>query len=216
LGEWCLDSGGFSELSIYGKWMTSHQEYVDAVGTYQQEIGNLQWCAPQDWMCEPWIIGKTGLSVEEHQERTIASYIALRDVALPVIPVLQGWLPADYENHVERYTAMGVDLRETPLVGLGSVCRRNTVGGLEELLIDLTNYGIKLHGFGFKRNGLGRFAYLFESADSMAWSFTARRSEPLPGCTHKSCTNCLRYALKWRESVVRACDLQQPSLWSLA
>lgn len=22
---------------------------------------------------------------------------------------------------------------------------------------------------------------------------------PLPGCSHKSCANCMRYALKWRK-----------------
>jgi len=25
---------------------------------------------------------------------------------------------------------------------------------------------------------------------------------PMPGCTHKHCGNCLRYALAWRERVV--------------
>jgi hypothetical protein len=33
----------------------------------------------------------------------------------------------------------------------------------------------------------------------MAWSYRARRSPALPGCTgHRNCANCLRYALAWR------------------
>jgi hypothetical protein len=89
-GEWALDSGGFTELSKYGEWRTTVPEYLEAVTRYQAEVGNLAWAAPQDWMCEPWIIAKTGLSVREHQERTVTNYLDLRDRG-PFIPVLQGW-----------------------------------------------------------------------------------------------------------------------------
>ncbi len=44
-------------------------------------------------------------------------------------------------------------------------------------------------------------AYL-ESADSMAWSFSARRAPPLPGHSHKDCANCLEYALRWYEKLI--------------
>ena len=49
-------------------------------------------------MCEPAIVARTGLTVLEHQERTVASYLELRALAphLPVIPVVQGWHLADY------------------------------------------------------------------------------------------------------------------------
>jgi hypothetical protein len=49
-------------------------------------------------MCEPHILARTGLSVREHQERTIASYPELRALAphLPFIPVVQGWQLADH------------------------------------------------------------------------------------------------------------------------
>ncbi|MEV6227889.1 ATP-binding cassette domain-containing protein [Saccharopolyspora shandongensis] len=41
------------------------------------------------------------------------------------------------------------------------------------------------------------------SADSMAWSYAARRSPRLPGCTaHKNCANCPRFAFHWRERVL--------------
>jgi len=51
-----------------------------------------------DWMSEPIMLAKTGLTVAVHQARTVANYLALRDLApdLPFIPVLQGWRLDDY------------------------------------------------------------------------------------------------------------------------
>jgi hypothetical protein len=65
--------------------------------------------------------------------------------------------------------------------------------------------GDRLHAFGLKRQGLGLARHLLKSADSMAWSYRARRSPPLTGCTHKSCANCMIYALLWREETLRRC-----------
>lgn len=44
------------------------------------------------------------------------------------------------------------------------------------------------------------------SADSLAWSYDARRSAPLPGhaARHKNCANCRDYALAWRGRVLAA------------
>jgi hypothetical protein len=99
---------------------------VAAVRRYRDEIGRLAWAAPQDWMCEPWIIAKTGLSIAEHQRRTVENYLTLRTLApdLPFIPVIQGWRRSDYLACVEMYVEAGVDLATAPVVGLGSVCRR--------------------------------------------------------------------------------------------
>src|SRR5678810_804925 len=70
---WALDSGGFTELSIHGGWRSSASEYAAAVLRHRDEVGQLDWAAPQDWMCEPPVVAKTGLSVAEHQRRTIAN-----------------------------------------------------------------------------------------------------------------------------------------------
>ncbi len=61
--RWALDSGGFTELNLYGEWRTTPKEYAAAVRRYAVELGNLAWASPQDWMCEPWVVAKTGLSV---------------------------------------------------------------------------------------------------------------------------------------------------------
>ena len=211
LAPWALDSGGFTELSMHGRWTTSEAEYVEAVARYQEEIGQLEWAAPMDWMCEPHMVERTGLSVCEHQERTVENYLSLRGRG-PFVPVLQGWEPRDYEMCALLYEDAGVDLTAERLVGLGSVCRRqheNEIGALIRSLSPL-----RLHGFGIKRTGLRNYGPYLASADSMAWSYRARNSWPLPGCTHKSCANCPRFALRWREAVLQ--DLGQMTLWSLA
>ena len=48
---------------------------------------------------EPFIIAKTGMSVRQHQQLTVERYLALRACdtgGVYVMPVLQGFEPADY------------------------------------------------------------------------------------------------------------------------
>ena len=221
---WGLDSGGFTELATFGTWDTgpTPAHYVVRVRRYRDEIGHLAWAAPQDWMCEPFIVAKTGLSVPEHQRRTVDNFLHLRDLApdLPIIPVVQGWTAGDYLACVDLYTAAGVDLTRAPLVGVGSVCRRQGTDQVGEILTALHRAGVtRLHGFGFKVLGLARYGHLLVSADSMAWSAQARRQPPLPGChTHINCANCPRYALQWRQRVLAAAvaAATQPALFDLA
>jgi hypothetical protein len=180
---WALDSWGFSVLSRLGYWPVSARDYAADVRRYADEIGGLAWAATQDYMCEPQVLAKTGLSVAEHQARTIASYVDLRDIAPEItwVPVLQGWVLGDYVRHVDAYARAGVDLASVPLVGLGSVCRRQHTAGVEMLIRQFARDGIRLHGFGFKVKGLARVADRLASADSLAWSFRARRNPPSMG-----------------------------------
>ena len=199
--DWALDSGGFTELEKFGGWKTCVSEYVEAVERYSEEIGRLEWAAPMDWMCEPQMLAQTGLSVREHQDRTVANFLELRGRG-PFIPVLQGWTVSDYETCVELYRSAGVDLAAEPLVGVGSVCRRQSTAEIAQIMHALHGAGIRTHGFGVKKEGVSRYGRLLTSADSMAWSYTARRHWPLPGCSHKRCTNCSRFALRWREELL--------------
>jgi hypothetical protein len=205
IGPWALDSGGFTELSMHGRWETTPAEYADAVQLYEHEVGNLDWAAPQDWMCEPFMLAKTGLTVRDHQRRTVENYGELRGMAprLPFFPVLQGWCLADYHRCVEMYDRAGIDLRAAPVVGLGSVCRRQATSEIGEIVQSLASLGLNLHGFGVKTAGLARYAEHLVSADSMAWSYEARRGEPLTGCLHRNCANCLRYAQVWLDRVMQ-------------
>lgn len=199
--RWALDSGGFTELSMFGGWKTSAVEYVSAVERYQREVGMLDWAAPQDWMCEPWIVDKTGLSVQAHQALTIRNYRDLMRLApdAPFVPVLQGWELDDYLRHVKMYGDAGVDLREHRIVGIGSVCRRQDTEEITEIVQAVSEQGIALHGFGVKGGGLKRFGRFLASADSMAWSYRGRMIFPCPHSRAKSCANCRVHALEWRE-----------------
>ena len=40
----------------------------------------------------------------------------------------------------------------------------------------------------------------------MAWSFGARYKPPLDGCTHKTCANCKRFALLWRDQMLNGLE----------
>jgi hypothetical protein len=199
--RWALDSGGFTELSMHGRWVTPPAAYAEAVAGYAERVGALDFAAPQDWMCEPVMTARTGLAVREHQERTVANYLELRSLApgLPFIPVLQGWRLADYLRCLDLYESAGVDLTALPRVGLGSVCRRQSTGEIAVIVGALASRGLRMHGFGVKTGGLHLYGHRLASADSMAWSYAARREPPLPGCAgHRNCANCLAYATAWR------------------
>jgi hypothetical protein len=211
-GAWALDSGGFTELSIHGRWTLPAADYARAVARYRDEVGGLAWASPQDWMCEPPMLRATGLTVAEHQRRTVASVQELRALGAPVVPVLQGWEAADYLRHVEDYDRAGIDLRAEPVVGVGTVCRRQATGMAATLMRRLARAGIRAHGFGFKATGLRAAADVMESADSMAWSYHARKEPPMPGheARHKSCANCPTFALRWRDNLLRSIKPSPP------
>lgn len=207
-GPWALDSGGFTELSMHGTWTVSPRRYAAEVRRFRDEIGGLAWAAPQDWMCEPAVLAKTKLTVEEHQRRTVENFLELREVApdLPWVPVLQGWAIGDYWRHEEAYAAAGIDLASAQTVGVGTVCRRQNTTSAVAIMSTLARGGLRLHGFGFKLTGLRAAHPHLASADSLAWSLEARKHPPMPGHTHASCANCMEWALLWRERALAACS----------
>ena len=206
--EWALDSGGFSELRLNGTWSINAEQYVEELKRYSQMDG-LQWAAPQDWMTEPFMIEKTGLSVREHLKRTVDNYLEIQrlDPPVHVIPVLQGWELDDYRECFELYESQGVDLRNEPVVGVGSVCRRQASSEIERIMRYFYSKDLRLHGFGVKTGGLSRYRETLESADSLAWSFSARYGRKhcsihKENPTTKNCANCLQYALEWRSRLI--------------
>lgn len=209
-GVWALDSGGFSELDSYGEWRTTTREYVRNVRRFRSEMLGLAWVAPQDWMCEPHMLRKTGLDVAEHQRRTVRNYLRLRELLGDlVIPVLQGWTVDDYLRCWQLYGDAGVDLEWESLVGLGSVCRRQATPEAAAIVQALSP--LRLHYFGAKITGLSAFGQQLVSADSMAWSFDARRAPALLGHSHKNCANCIDWALSWRQKLLDRLEAPCPA-----
>lgn len=208
---WCLDSGGFTELNMYGKWETTPKDYTIHIRRYQNEIGFVEWASQQDWMCETLVLKRTNKTVAEHQQLTINNLLELRHLAadLPIIPVLQGWTVKDYLLHAEQFEKAGIQLQNEPTVGIGSVCRRASIFEIEDLIVRLHQIGIKLHGFGIKTDGLKRYGYALQSSDSMAWSATGSWAHTkLCGTDHKAkkCGSCHVWAQMWADRVVKSID----------
>ncbi|GII65646.1 hypothetical protein Skr01_57310 [Sphaerisporangium krabiense] len=213
IGEVAIDSGGFTELSLHGTWTASPRTYGNAIRRYVDEIGNVAWAAPQDWMCEPFMLTKTGLTLREHQHRTVGNYLDLRSAFpdLPIVPVVQGWSLNDYLHCVTLYDRAGIDLTAQPLVGLGSVCRRQHSTQIHTIVTTLAAGGLRLHGFGVKTRGLQCYAASLASADSLAWSYQGRRTPSAhPG--HINEANCRTFAETWRARLLATLRWQQPTL----
>lgn len=120
--------------------------------------------------------------------------------------MLQGWSKADYERCVALYETHGVDLAGEPRVGVGSICTRQGTREVEDILWSLAASGLALHAFGVKTRGLAGCAGALASADSTAWSLQARFEPPLPSCGHERCSNCVAYAVRWRERLLSHLD----------
>lgn len=206
LAPWGCDSGGFTELALHGAWVSSPGEYAASVRRYRDEVGNLSFAAIQDWICHPQLLQKTGLSVAEHQRRTVQSYLDLSSMApdLPWLPVLQGWELADYLRCADLYAAKGIELKGR-FVGVGTLAMRQESAAAQAIVSVLHGRGLRLHAFGYKRKGLVQSHAFLASSDSMAWSYEARKKK-LAFClaTHINCGNCSTYALWWRDNLLKA------------
>ncbi len=244
LGPWALDSGGFTELQMHGRWTVDARMYAADVRRFRDEIGRLDWAAPQDWMCEPIVISGgtipkgptfagTGLSVRTHLIRTVDNLLQLRMIApdLPIIPVLQGWKLDDYLQCWDLYDMAGICLENEPVIGIGSVCRRQATKEAVAIFERLSQEGLcgKMHGFGVKTSGLPAIAKYLRSADSQARSMHARkRNILLPGHDkpgsgrrkgHKNCANCLEYLLDEHHKMLATLEHKedkQRTIWEIS
>jgi hypothetical protein len=167
-----IDSGGFTELHRNGRYALTPEQYVAQVRALDAQTGTLEWAAIQDWMVEDSALEATGLTVADHQARTLASFLELRRLAPEIrwLPVLQGRTLEDYLAHLDAYVAAGVPLAYMERVGIGSVCRRQASDEIAELVEALAERGLRLHGFGVKSQGLAKGAPYLASSDSLAWS----------------------------------------------
>jgi hypothetical protein len=202
-----VDSGAFTELAQYGRYRHSVAAYAADLRRLASVV-TIHAAVAQDYMCEPFMLAKTGLDVAEHQRLTIERYDALlaEDLPFAIMPVLQGYDPADYVRHLEAY---GDRLKRGQWVGVGSVCKRN---GSPQKVLDVLEAiarrrpDLRLHGFGVKKTALehpGVRALLF-SADSMAWSYAARRQGRNP--------NAVSEAQAYGEAV-EVILARDPALW---
>jgi hypothetical protein len=175
--NWIMDSGAFTTIAKHGCYPEPVSVYADQIRRWKGN-GNLVAAVSQDYMCEDHMLTKTGMNVRQHQALTIERYDQLiaEDTGVYIMPVLQGYTPSSYVDHVRMY---GQRLAYGAYVGVGSVCKRNSSpSSIVQVLkaIKEERPDLRLHGFGIKTTALSwqEVRDNLESADSMAWSFAAR------------------------------------------
>jgi hypothetical protein len=205
-GTWMLDSGAFTQVTKYGHHRTSPDEYARRVRRFYYSDDSLACAVIQDWMCEPFVLERTGLTVALHQHLTTVNWTlltaALRDLHCPVtlMPVIQGYEPHEYVDHLKRYRDCSLPLSRGTWVGVGSVCKRNSTPASVMRVLDAVKSfrpDLRLHGFGLKVTAFSWPEVLCNlySADSMAWSMAARRKG--------GDANGLEEAMEYYEKVMR-------------
>ena len=175
------------------------KEYAQLANRWAR-CGRLRAVVSQDYMCEPFVVEQTGASVRKHQEWTTERYLRLRDRCRAyVMPVIQGYDPAEYAEHVSD---LSPHLDVGQWVGVGSVCKRNGDPAQISAVLHAVKGvrpDLRLHGFGVKTTSLkcAEVREAFSTVDSMAWSYDARmrhRKDPSePGA------NDLEALLRWLE-----------------
>jgi hypothetical protein len=152
-----VDSGAFTKLAKHGAYPEPVEVYAGQLHRlWTQGVVQIIVAAAQDYMCEPFMLAKTGLTVAEHQRLTVERYDALLDALtalfcgpppFPIMPVLQGFTIPEYLSHIEQY---GDRLKFGMWVGVGSVCKRQgDPTAIEDLLLAIKEVrpDLRLHGF---------------------------------------------------------------------
>lgn len=184
INNWILDCGGYTTILKHGRYPDSPEAYAAQINHWSQ-YGNLVAAVSQDWLCLPSHLARTGLSVADHQRLSIERYDTLCKLVETtiILPTLQGLNPTDYIVHLHQY---GDRLRLKQWVGVGSLKNRE-ISTVEAILIGIKRErpDLQLHGFGCGLEYLssGTIFQLLKSADSMAWSYHARRRGLRRDCT---------------------------------
>lgn len=228
-GNWFGDSGAFMALTGSGTnrgeqhpWHMHPDDYGALWVRLITDVGMPDFVAPQDAPCEQVCREATGATTRQHIDHTLANFLYLREnfPMVPWLPVIQGETAADYLYCERLYLDAGVDLAAETRVGIGSICRRGNVPEIVEVIRLFAGRGYRLHGFGVKIEALPIIGHLLWSADSYAWSDTARKdNHRMAGCDHRTrecardhgpgcaehqtdCRNCPRWAQEWRRRVL--------------
>jgi hypothetical protein len=118
--------------------------------------------------------------------------------------VIQGWTWGVDMRHADADQGAGIDISTFPAGGVGSVCRHQSPTRAGTVLACQQDARAKRHSLVFKTRRLTLAQDSLTSADSLAWSYTARRKPP-PECVgrHEHCGNCMRAGLRWSHRVTR-------------
>ena len=113
-----MDSGAFSTLLTRGFYPEKPAAYAALIKKFSH-CGRLLAAVAQDYMCERFILERTGLTVGQHQILTTMRYDELTRCdtgGVYVMPVLQGYDVGQYIDHLTYY---GARLKPRAWVGVG-------------------------------------------------------------------------------------------------
>ncbi len=175
-----LDSAGFVAAQHYRGFPWDTDDYLDLAAA-----APWLWWASQDWCVEPEIAHDRDAVFDRISGTVRLNTLCLigaerRRIRHSFVPVIQGWEPLDYVRCIERMPFV----RDFPLIGVGSMCRRHVEGPngilavLETLRGAFAGMETRFHLFGLKSIGMqhtaldGRVA----SCDSQAYGVAARQN----------------------------------------
>jgi hypothetical protein len=223
--KWILDSGAFTRL-------TSEQGHLP-VEEYAKEIlrwsnnGELLAAVSQDYLCDPFVLKATGLTILESQRLTIQRYDELKATLQElntirelersfhdvyddfesdesqmeplVVPYIMPVLQGyEPQDYVRHLEQYGERLAHGAWVGVGSVCRRNSKPGeIESILLAIHSDRPDLKLHGF---GLKKTALTSSIVWDILYSADSQASTFAAwrnGANH----NDPRYAIEYAESL---------------
>jgi hypothetical protein len=176
-----LDSAGFTSLMIHRGYDWTPAAYISQLCTAYpwRRFSSLDLCVEPE-------IARDRAEVRERIAKTVAlnreCRLAAEDAGIAdrLMPVIQG---ANAEDYLRCFDAMSAHLRPGMVIGVGSMCRRNTGGEdgiiaiVERLDREIPKF-LKFHIFGCKGQGLGAIAHMSHrvaSIDSQAYGVRARQ-----------------------------------------
>lgn len=148
--------------------------------------------------------------VKELPQRVVENMIR------PPVPVLQGWTAADYRRSLDLLNEVWARwqpwLDPPRLIGIGSVCRRDTFHPEHGLLAIVDSLqenlpaGSALHLFGVKGEAVEHLRHRRDiaSADSMAYDLAARIKAHGQGVSNTMPRRCAEMT-RWMSSAMRQC-----------
>lgn len=175
-----LDSAGFVAMARYGFYPWTVTAYMDLAAA-----APWRWFSAMDLCVEP-EIARDDAEILDRIAGTVRFYIRClreaeeRGIADRLAPVVQGWRPDHYLRCLDRLPGVG----HAPVLGVGSVCRRQ-VGGTDGVLrvVDTLDRALgdapaRLHLYGVKSEAMHalRDHPRVASVDSQAYGQTARRA----------------------------------------
>jgi hypothetical protein len=91
---WMLDSCAFTQVTLKGGFEQTPDDYARLIRQFGDwPDSGLEVAVSQDWMCESFVLERTGLTVADHQRLTIERFDAILAAGtgrVPLMPVLQG------------------------------------------------------------------------------------------------------------------------------